>query len=54
MRLLLLIHNFMKNNLQRLQDEDLTWQQKAVIVIALFPVSPTLGLVAYIGYYLGK
>ena len=48
MRLLLLIHNFIKSNLQRLQAGDLTWQQKAVIFISLFPVSPTLGLVTYI------
>jgi hypothetical protein len=46
-------HQYAKTNWSRLRSGQLTLREKFMLVLALFPVSPTLGLIAYIGNRFG-
>jgi hypothetical protein len=39
-------HQYVKTSLQRLRGGRLTWREKIMLIAALFPISPTLGLIA--------
>jgi hypothetical protein len=43
----------MKTNWSRLRSGELTSREKIMLVLALFPVSPTLALIAYVGHQFG-
>jgi hypothetical protein len=46
-------HQYIKTNWWRLRSGELTIREKIMLVLALFPVSPTLALIAYVGHQFG-
>ena len=46
-------HQYIKNSYLRLRGGRMTWREKIMLIAALFPVSPTLGLIAYVGHRFG-
>ncbi len=53
LRLIVSFRHYMKTSLRGLRAGGLTWREKIMIIAALFPVSPTLGLIAYLSHGIG-